>query len=296
MKLSILQAAIIILCSLVFIANYTTSLGQTTLQIQSTSLTIYRDGLVHCKQELSSEAFTAEITMPLLSESAQNILLLDENMTAVDYSVIGNNLTTYTLGAIRLSIEYDTLALTKKEAEVWTLSTEYSYNLTISLPLNSTVIYISRSPLSIETKENIITMSLSPGSWEISYILPVLAPDEFPDQTNNTNSPSGFPLTYIAVAAATAIAVAIASFILYRKRKGPSLGKILKANPQLGKEDQAVIQFLKEKGGKAFEAELRQKLPDMPRTSLWRLVRRLERLEIVEVKKVGLENQVELKR
>jgi uncharacterized membrane protein len=34
----------------------------------------------------------------------------------------------------------------------------------------------------------------------------------------------------------------------------------------------------------------------MPRTTLWRLVRRLEGLEIVEVKKIGLENQVQLKK
>jgi uncharacterized membrane protein len=64
----------------------------------------------------------------------------------------------------------------------------------------------------------------------------------------------------------------------------------------LKKEDREVIEFLAEKDGKAFEAEIRERFPDMPRTSLWRLVRRLERLEIVEIKKIGLENQVALKK
>jgi uncharacterized membrane protein len=296
MKLCIAGAAFLVFSTLVLTANFAFVLGQTTFQVQSTSLILYRDGLVHCKQQVSLDALIAEITVPLLSESPQNILLLDENMTAVDYKLTGNNLTSYTLGASSLLIEYDTLSLTKKEAEVWTLVTNYQYNLKVSLPLNSTVIYLSKSPLAIETKESSITMSLSPGSWEISYVLPVFTPDEFPDQTDNTNPPSEFPFVYIALAAVIAIAVALVAFILYRKRKGPSVGKILKANPQLGKEDQDVIQFIKEKGGKAFEAELREKYPDMPRTSLWRLVRRLERLEIVEVKKVGLENQVELKK
>jgi uncharacterized membrane protein len=50
-----------------------------------------------------------------------------------------------------------------------------------------------------------------------------------------------------------------------------------------------------EKEGKAFEAEIRERFLDIPRTSLWRLVRRLEKLEIVQVKKIGLENRVELK-
>jgi uncharacterized membrane protein len=67
-------------------------------------------------------------------------------------------------------------------------------------------------------------------------------------------------------------------------------------NPGLQSEDVAVIEFLAQQNGKAFEAEIRQKFPEMPRTTLWRLVKRLEGLEIVEVKKIGLENQVQLKK
>ena len=62
------------------------------------------------------------------------------------------------------------------------------------------------------------------------------------------------------------------------------------------KEDRAVLEFLAEKDGKVFEAEIRERFPDMPRTSFWRLIKRLEKLEIVEVKKIGLENQVILKK
>jgi hypothetical protein len=35
---------------------------------------------------------------------------------------------------------------------------------------------------------------------------------------------------------------------------------------------------------------------DVPRTSLWRLVRQLEGLELVEIKRIGLENEVHLKK
>jgi len=34
----------------------------------------------------------------------------------------------------------------------------------------------------------------------------------------------------------------------------------------------------------------------VPRTSLWRLVRRLEGLELVEIKRIGLENEGHLKK
>jgi uncharacterized membrane protein len=85
-----------------------------------------------------------------------------------------------------------------------------------------------------------------------------------------------------------------ALFLVRRKRI--SIKKTLKNNPNLSKDDIAVIEFLAEKDGKAFEAEIRQRFPDMPRTSLWRLVRRLEGLEIVEIKRIGLENQVQLRK
>jgi uncharacterized membrane protein len=67
-------------------------------------------------------------------------------------------------------------------------------------------------------------------------------------------------------------------------------------HPDLVREDIAVIELLVEKDGKAFEAEIRERFPDMPQTSLWRLVRRLEGLELVEIKRIGLENQVQLKK
>ena len=86
------------------------------------------------------------------------------------------------------------------------------------------------------------------------------------------------------------------AFLFIRRRRQPSVARILKDNPQLMDEDKEVLAFLVEKNGKAFEAEIRERFPDMPRTSLWRLVRRLERLEIVEIKKIGLENQVQLKK
>jgi uncharacterized membrane protein len=107
---------------------------------------------------------------------------------------------------------------------------------------------------------------------------------------------TAIPIEYLIVTAAvvSATVILLALFIL-RKRK-INFKKILRRNPTLMKEDIAVIEFLAEKDGKAFEAEIRQRFPDMPRTSLWRLIRRLEGLEIVEVKKIGLENQVQLKK
>ena len=62
----------------------------------------------------------------------------------------------------------------------------------------------------------------------------------------------------------------------------------------LHEEDQKVIYFLADKGGSAFEAEIRTKFI-LPKTSLWRLVKRLERLELIEVTKMSGQNLLTLK-
>ena len=113
--------------------------------------------------------------------------------------------------------------------------------------------------------------------------------------SNGGTSSDSFPIEYVAAAIVAVAAILAAAFFILKKRR-PNVEKIVKVHPQLNKEEQDVIQFLAENEGKAFESQIREHFPEIPRTSLWRLVRRLEKLDIVEVKKIGLENQVALKR
>ncbi|MBN1244720.1 hypothetical protein JXA31_03915 [Candidatus Bathyarchaeota archaeon] len=286
-----ISAGMAILMLLSF-ATATTVVAQSLFEVESIDLTVYRDGLVHVTQTIIVDELAPDITLPLLSASVENVIVLDESQLVVDYEINGGNLTVFTLGAERVLVEYDTIALTEKEAEVWTLVADNPYTLTAFLPQNATVVYLSSMPTAIDTSGTGIKLSLYPGQWEISYVLPLL-PD---DGTEDNGAPwTTFPLEYLIIAIAAVTAVVLSVILIIRRRKGPNVKKTVKAYPQLKKEDKDVIAFLAEKGGQAFEAEIRERFPDMPRTSLWRLVRRLERLEIVEVKKIGLENQVQLK-
>ena len=278
--------------TLISFAAATTAVAQSLFEVESIDLTIYRDGLVHIAQTIVVDELAAEVTLPILSSSIENVIVLDENQLAVDYEINGGNLTVFTLGAESVSVEYDTIALTGKEAEVWTLTADNPYTLTVFLPQNSTVIYLNMMPTAIDSSGTGIKLSLYPGQWEISYVLP-LVPD---DGTEDNGYPWTIPLEYLIAAIVAVTAVVLSVLLIVRRRRGPNVEKTMKAYPQLKTEDKEVIEFLAEKGGKAFEAEIRERFPDMPRTSLWRLVRRLERLEIVEVKKIGLENQVQLKK
>jgi hypothetical protein len=72
------------------------------------------------------------------------------------------------------------------------------------------------------------------------------------------------------------------------------VGNILVERPHLRPEDQQVLKFLAEKEGAAFESEVRSKF-QLPRTTIWRLVKRLEREELVEIRKAGGQNLIKLR-
>jgi hypothetical protein len=72
------------------------------------------------------------------------------------------------------------------------------------------------------------------------------------------------------------------------------VGNILVEKPHLRPEDQQVLKFLAEKEGAAFESEIRSKF-QLPKTTIWRLVKRLEREELVEIRKAGGQNLIKLR-
>jgi len=364
---------------ILFLSVTVTAADETEFQVESTDLQIYRDGLVRVTQTLIVNETLPVVTLPLLSSSVNNFIVLDENQTVLDYEVDGINLTVFTLGATRVSLQYDTDSLTKKDFDVWTFLVDTPYNLTVQLP-ESTVVYLSETPTSIDTEDNKITLSLFPSQWEISYIIPLVPPadfqisdlnvtpseveageevtvsvritnvggqagsytlplivnqttedtrtvtlekgasnttefkvirqtpgkynieidgliDEFTvsETSSNGTHSDPIPVEYFVAATAAVAAIFFVVFLLFRRR-GYNIEKIFKMHPRLNKEEKDVIQFLAENEGKAFESQIRERFTDIPRTSLWRLVKRLEKLEILKVKKIGLENQVELKK
>ena len=346
-------------------------------QVDSVDLIVYRDGLVHVTQALTVNETFPSVSFPLLAPSVDNILVLDENQTLLDYETDGAQITVFTLGATRVFLEYDTISITEKEAEVWTLILDNPYNLTIYLPEESTIVYLNELPTSIDTEDGKITLSLFPGDWEISYVLPIIIPASFTisdlavaptevevgdevtisatvanvggtegsynvaleingvvEETKTVMLAGGasttvefrvtkddagtysvevgelqseftvkepplppvpFPIEYLAAIAVIAIVGGAGGFI-FLKRRPIGAERIVKERPELRQEDREVIKFIAERGGKVLEAEIREAFPDLPRTTLWRLVRRLEKMDIVSVRKIGLQNQIELKK
>jgi uncharacterized membrane protein len=352
--------------------TYAISAQESGYQIELVELKVYRDGLVHVDSLLTVNDTVPSMSFELLTSSFDNVFVFDENLTVLDYEVDAWNMTIYSFGASRVRVEYDTIALTEKESGVWTLLLQSPYNVTVYLPLDSTIVYLNSIPISMSTENDRIALSLYPFEWEISYTLPIVGPALFkvsdlntiPSEvkvgeevtisvvlTNIGDVESSYTIileingegedtetvtlgagtskkvefkvkkdagtynveinglttqfkvketslisNYSAYTIIFIVIVTIISYLIIQRRRASRSEEIFKEHPHLRQEDRNVIEFLETSGGKAFESEIRDNFPEIPKTSLWRLIKRLEKMEIVSIKRIGLQNQVILKK
>jgi len=127
----------------------------------------------------------------------------------------------------------------------------------------------------------------------------------FADQAKTRAQQAARPFPFEVLGAVLAVAVAI-SLLVYRFRRSPDtleptketrivdVEKILGTH-DLRDEEREAIQFLAENNGEAFEAELYERL-ELPRTTTWRMVKRLERMGIVATKKFRRQNIVSVRK
>ncbi|PVX24939.1 MAG: hypothetical protein CW716_09025, partial [Candidatus Bathyarchaeum sp.] len=114
------------------------------------------------------------------------------------------------------------------------------------------------------------------------------------------------PVTEISVAiiAVAVIAVVVLFFVRSRKKtivrevekkkRRIDVERIFLVHKDLLPEEKQAIQFLAENNGEAFEADLYESLK-LPRTTTWRLVKRLDRMGIIKRTKFRRQNLIRIK-
>jgi uncharacterized membrane protein len=127
------------------------------------------------------------------------------------------------------------------------------------------------------------------------------------NQKNSADNNQTIPI----LIAAGAAAAGTTAFIILRKSRTtkvvtvaqipqnnyspPDKESIFRLKPELRQDDKDMISFISEKGGRVFESDLRKKFL-LPRTTMWRAVKRLEREGIVETEKVDQQNLIKLRK
>ncbi len=132
------------------------------------------------------------------------------------------------------------------------------------------------------------------------------------EQENSISSPKSDSNNTlpILIGAGAAAAAGVGIMILKRNRSSktvplpeipkdgyipPDKETIYKFRPELRQDDKDIVAFISEKGGRAYESELRKKFL-LPRTTMWRAVKRLEREGVVEIEKVDQQNLIKLRK
>jgi uncharacterized membrane protein len=250
-------------------------------------LTVYSDGYVHVAQSFSVDRNATSVQLPLLSAEVSDLVATDQDGSPLSYGFGGGaNITVYTLGANAVTLRYDTNSLTSKNGSIWTLAFSAGSNSTVMLPPLSTLSSVSGTPYSINETGTSPEVTLPAGAWAIGYGVPITTPNSTTTAAT-PNTAAGLSTTEMAIlGAAVVLAVLAAGIYVWRRRGTPGKG-------ELRPDDVQVLDFIREKGGKVLEPEIRMKFA-LPKTSAWRQIKRLERLGYVRVTKIGSQNQIEL--
>jgi len=177
------------------------------------------------------------------------------------------------------------------------------------MPKNSVIVGISGLPNNMEIVDEQTKLNLTTGLSEINYI--------FGTPINSTISdelPFNYVNTIVIVGAITA--AVIGGILMLKRKQQKSLPPIIQTEsisekqietksidtemifsfrPEMREDDKEIVKFISNNGGQALESELRKKFLQ-PRTTMWRAVKRLERLGVIEIAKKDLQNLVKLKK
>lgn len=262
---------------------------------ESLTLTLYLDGFVLVNHELELNQTFPSVNITLLGETIEELLVVDEEDLPLDYGLIDGEAIIYSLGANQIAATYFTPDLTSKTGRYWTLTAEVHTSTTILLPADASVISLNNVPEIIETSNNRVSMVMPAGTIEVTYIA-----EHGLYQQNESDQ------EWLLIAIVVPPIIASIIFVFwFLKRKSPStpekvesevdIDKLLEKEKHLRPEEIQAIQFLAKKNGTAFEAELYEKL-DLPRTTTWRLLKRLEKMAIVDIQKSRRQNIVSIRK
>ncbi|NJE55370.1 winged helix-turn-helix transcriptional regulator [Thermococcus sp. 21S9] len=253
-------------------------------------------------------------------------LLFEKNRSVLTVYVL--NSTT------RITITYFTDSLTSKEGKVWNLTYSFPYPVTIKLPPGAIVVDLSDVPLTItsnsitmppgnqsvsyilpppttsttsspsptQTPTTTTTSSTSstPSSTTSSTSSPVAIPSTStsPGEPSTPASSGGRNLLPILGLLAVVGIPAVAYWARNRKRPGGlpiSKDELKEKLEAMGLTDEEInaLLYVYDQGGKAKQADVRKAL-GIPKTTAWRMFKRLEEKGLVRVYKRGKENWVEL--
>ncbi|MDK2464991.1 MAG: MarR family transcriptional regulator [Candidatus Korarchaeota archaeon] len=272
----------------ILIALLTATLGPFAVPVQSENpqlsvrVRLFSDGWADVELSVNltkAEAFTV---VPLMGDP-EALLAVDEDMSPLNYSLEDGSILIATMGSQRVTVFYQTPSLTAKSGGVWnvTVSPNVASWIVITLPNGSTVVGLSDVPERVESEGGRITLAFVSDSAWVSYVIP--PPVESgrgtagsgPGATEGAVQRASWWVPAAGLAAAAGVGAAIALSTRNRRRPSPA--------GEMDSTDAAILEGLARMGGEAYQADLIKSL-GLPRSTVWRRIRRLAKEGHVELR------------
>ncbi len=268
------RRAVVLFCAIVVAALLTTMpiARAVGYSVENNTLSVTPDGYAQVSTTLSFNATEgAIIVQPYGAPDAYSISATDAIQSAVPFTLNGTSIVLNVL--VRTSpvtLVYATPFLTAKNGPFWNLNVTLDTTSQVVLPVNATLVTISSLPADISSTGGQVHLTLGSGTWGMVDFIP-------PSGSSTSNKPSGAsfpPWSYLLVAMA---AVAAAGFLVFRRRKKPVV---------LRPDDEKILAYVRSRGGRTYASDIVNSL-GMPKSSVWKALRRLESNGLVKTRKDG---------
>jgi len=274
-------------------------------------LTMYSDGSTHISSQIQVDSFSPDYEIDLFGPSVDNFVAVGENGFLLTSEIIDNKAIVDTFGSSSITIDYDIHDLISKEGRIWTFSFDSPSDYSLLMPSNSIIVGMSTIPKNMEITDEQTLLELSSGETEINYILGTPQTPVDPTTPPKPTPTEDYTIPIIIGGIAAAGIGGASIMIKKNKTKSSSIQTEIKEEkpknepvdpqrifdyvPDMREDDKKIVRFISENGGQVFESELRKKFLQ-PRTTMWRAVKRLERLGVIEINKKDMQNLVILKK
>jgi len=281
------------------------SFGSTT---RTLDFFLFPDGSTHVTYSLESDPLLPDTIVPLYGDSFENLVVEDENgfPLTVQSPIENEILDVETLGSSNILINYDTYSLISKDGKIWSFEADVPVEFSLTMPKNSVIVGMSAVPTTMSVESDKTKIILPAGTAEITYFLAIAESSQVLVAEEATQEDDNSILYVIGGAVAAAIIAGIAIKMRSKPKQAISsphpqtledtqpisIEKVLEM-PDLREDDKDIVKFIHENGGSVMESDLRKKFL-LPRTTMWRAVKRLERHGLIEITKKDQQNLIKL--
>ena len=247
--------------------------GAKAYVLTSTTVDVSSDGYAKVTSSIAFNSTEGALVIQTLAlPDAYSIVATDAGNSAVPFSLNGSALVLNVLvKSSPITLTYSTPLLTAKSGAIWTLNMTVQASAEVVLPVNASLVNINRFPSKTSSIGNRIHMTLGNGTWSMEY---------FVSPAGTTTGQGGGGLSWQVLligAAAAVVAVAVAVALFLRRRRGPVI---------LRPDDEKILAFVKSRGGRVYASDIVNSL-GMPKSSVWKALRRLEANGIIKTRKDG---------